>query len=177
MNENKTDGRVTKGKYHEWISDEGLKIIEGWARDGLSNKQIAHNIGIDEATFYTWQHKYDKFHEAVKKGKEVIDREVENALLKRALGYEAEETKTYFKKGKNGEETKHIEKTKKHVAGDTTSMIFWLKNRKPDEWNDRREITHTGSIDSNVKMFEKVSTDELRDIVSDVKDILRGDNQ
>ncbi|MDU2778817.1 MAG: helix-turn-helix domain-containing protein [Staphylococcus epidermidis] len=146
MSENKTDGRVTKGKYHDWISDEGLKIIEGWARDGLSNKQIAHNIGIDEATFYTWQHKYDKFHEAVKKGK-------------------------------NGEETKHIEKTKKHIAADTTSMIFWLKNRKPDEWNDRREITHTGSIDSNVKMFETVSTDELRDIVSDVKDILRGDNQ
>lgn len=177
MSEHNETNEVTKGKYHDWLTDEGLSIIEGWARDGLSNKQIAHNIGISEVTFYAWQKEHAKFSKAVKKGKEVIDREVENALLKRALGYEAEETKTYFKKSKNGEETKHIEKTKKHIAADTTSMIFWLKNRKPDEWNDRREITHTGSIDSNVKMFETVSTDELRDIVSDVKDILRGDNQ
>lgn len=137
----------TKGKYHYWISDEGLTLVTGWARDGLSNKQIAHNIGIQEGTFYEWQKRHSEFSKAVKKGKEVIDREVENALYNKA------------------------------IEGDTTSMIFWLKNRRPEQWSDRKEITHGGSVDSNVKMFEKVSTDELRDIVSDVKDILRGDNE
>ena len=152
-----------KGVYREWISDEGLTIVKGWAMDGLSNKQIAHNMGIDESTFYEWQNKFSQFSEAVKEGKAVIDRQVENALLKRALGYEVEESKTYMKDDGTGRKIKHVEKTNKHISSDATSMIFWLKNRKPNEWNDRRQVEHSGGLDNtNVNTFKDISTEELK---------------
>lgn len=82
---------MAKGKYQEWIADEGLLLIEGWARDGLTDEQIAYNMGINKATLYRWKDKYRDICDALKRGKEVIDRQVENALLKRALGYQFEE--------------------------------------------------------------------------------------
>ncbi|MDN9837833.1 helix-turn-helix domain-containing protein, partial [Clostridioides difficile] len=71
-------------KYEYWITEEGLIKIEGWARDGLTDEQIAFNIGINVKTLYDWKKKYSNICNALKKGKEVIDRQVENALLKRA---------------------------------------------------------------------------------------------
>ena len=121
--------------YEQWEKDGELKdkliLIQGMARDGLTQQQIANNLGISIDTLIENKKKYSEFNNALKKGKEVIDFEVENALLKRALGYEYEE-ETY----ENGILTK---KVKKHVAPDTTAQIFWLKNRKPNNWKDRVE--------------------------------------
>lgn len=129
---------MAKGKYHEWLSEDGLIKIQGWARDGLIDEQIAHNMGITTKTLYEWKNKYGEISEALKKGKEVIDRQVENALLKRALGYTYDET-TY----EDGIETKRVTK---EVAPDTTAQIFWLKNRKPTEWRDKIEQQQTVTI-------------------------------
>lgn len=129
---------MAKGKYHEWLSEDGLIKIQGWARDGLIDEQIAHNMGITTKTLYEWKNKYGEISEALKKGKEVIDRQVENALLKRALGYAYDET-TYD----DGVETKRVTK---EVAPDTTAQIFWLKNRKPAEWRDKIEQQQTVTI-------------------------------
>ena len=129
---------MAKGKYHEWLSEDGLIKIKGWARDGLIDEQIAHNMGITTKTLYEWKNKYGEISEALKKGKEVIDRQVENALLKRALGYAYDET-TY----EDGVETKRVTK---EVAPDTTAQIFWLKNRKPAEWRDKIEQQQTVTI-------------------------------
>ena len=149
------------GKYHEWITEEGLLKIEGWARDGLTDEQIAHNIGIRRETLYVWKNKYSNISNALKKGKEVIDRQVENALLKRALGYEYEEVKQIVEKDEKGKDRKRIEKTVKQVIPDTTAQIFWLKNRKPAEWRDRHNIEHEGSID--ISNMDKLITDYLSD--------------
>ena len=119
------------GKINEWLEKDKLILLEGWARDGLTDEQIAKNIGINRTTLYDWKKKEVNIADALKKGKEVIDFEVENALLKRALGYEYEE-ETY----ENGILTK---KVKKQVPPDTTAQIFWLKNRKPNNWKDRIE--------------------------------------
>lgn len=122
-------------KYDEWLTDEGLLKIEGWARDGLTDEQIAHNMGIVPSTFYEWKKKYSELSEVLKKGKEVVDRLVENALLKRALGYEYDEvTKELTDDG-----MKITKTVRKQVNPDTTAQIFWLKNRKPDDWRDKRE--------------------------------------
>lgn len=129
---------MAKGKYHEWLSEDGLIKIQGWARDGLIDEQIAHNMGITTKTLYEWKNKYGEISEALKKGKEVIDRQVENALLKRALGYTYDET-TY----EDGVETKRVTK---EVAPDTTAQIFWLKNRKPTEWRDKIEQQQTVTL-------------------------------
>lgn len=81
-------GRLSKYE-SEW--KEKLIIIEGWARDDLTDEQIANNTGISTGTLYEWKKKYLEFWEALKRGKEIIDREVENALLKRALGCKCRE--------------------------------------------------------------------------------------
>ena len=134
---------MAKGKYEYWISPEGLLVIEGWARDGLTDEQIAENAGINPATLYVWKKKYPEISEALKKGKDVVDRQVENALLKRALGYEYEEVKEKFECGIITERTV----TKKEVAPDTTAQIFWLKNRKPDKWRDKPGYEDTSELD------------------------------
>ena len=144
------------GKYHEWTTEEGLLKIEGWARDGLTDEQIAHNIGIVPSTLYEWKKKHSEISEALKKGKEVIDRQVENALLKRALGYEYEEVKQIIEKDEMGKDRKRIEKTVKKVIPDTTAQIFWLKNRKPHEWRDKRDIEHSGSINSGLNKLDSI---------------------
>ena len=119
--------------------DEKLELIEGWARDGLIDEQIAEKMGIHVATLYEYKKKYPELSETLKKGKEIIDRQVENALLKRALGYDYEETKVTMTD--KGSKSKRIERTTKHAQPDTTAQIFWLKNRKPDEWrhNDNND--------------------------------------
>ncbi len=100
----------------DWLVPDKLTLLKGWARDGLTDKEIIQRIGISRATFDRWKqyavtqdgHEVKPIAEALKDGKEVIDYEVENALLKEAL------------------------------SGNTTAQIFWLKNRRPDKWRERR---------------------------------------
>ena len=133
---------MAKGKYEYWLTPEGLLKLEGWARDGLTDEQIAQNIRISRETLYAWKKKYPDISDALKRGKEIVDRQVENALLKRALGYEYEEVKKKFECGVMTERTV----TKKEVVPDTTAQIFWLKNRKPDKWRDKPDYEDTSAI-------------------------------
>lgn len=149
MSEKKASNRGSHGKYGAWIAPEGLLKIQGWARDGLSDKQIAHNIGITQTTLYEWQKRFPELSEALKKGKEVVDREVENALLKRAMGYEyTEVTQEPVENKDTGEVRMQVTKrVTKQIAPDVTAQIFWLKNRKPDEFRDKRDVELSGSVD------------------------------
>lgn len=137
---------MAKGKYEYWLTPEGLLKIEGWARDGLTDEQIANSMGVNKATLYRWKEKYCDICNALKRGKEVVDRQVENALLKRALGYTYEEI-TY----EGGAETKRVVK---EVVPDTTAQIFWLKNRKREAWADRQNIELSQPIDDSLKEME-----------------------
>lgn len=151
-----------KGKYEYWLSPEGLLKLESWARDGLIDEQIAENIGINPATLYDWKKKYPEISEALKKGKEVVDIEVENALLKRALGYEYTETKTE-ECIVEGVPVKRVTKTVKEVIPDTTAQIFWLKNRKPGQWRDKQDIEHSGAVNVR-KVYDEMSEEELKEL-------------
>ena len=141
---------MAKGKYEYWLTPEGLLKIEGWARDGLTDEQIAVNIGIGYSTLQTWKSKYQDIQNTLKKGKEVVDRQVENALLKRALGYEYDEVKEKFEGNVMTERTV----TRKEVVPDVTAQIFWLKNRKREAWADRRNIEISQPIDDSIKEME-----------------------
>ena len=110
---------MATGKYAYWTTGDGLTLLEGWARDGLTNEQIAHNVGITAKTLYEGQHRFSEISDALKKGKEIVDYEVENALLNKAIG------------------------------GDVTAQIFWLKNRKPDKRRDKPVQVNDSKADTN----------------------------
>ena len=121
---------MAKGKYEKWLKEENLLLLEGWARDGLTDEQIAKNIGITVSTFYEWKKKYSEISESLKKGKEVVDYEVENALLSSALW------------------------------GNTTAQIFWLKNRRPDKWLDKqKEETDKTALDKLDSILKEIKDD------------------
>lgn len=139
---------MAKSKYETHVKDK-LVLVEAWARDGLTDEQIAIKLGIATSTLNEYKKKYPEFSESLKKGKEIIDVQVENALLKRALGYDYDETYEYS----NEEEIDGKKKTKKetkyyvkHCPPDTTAIIYWLKNRKAREWRDKREEEFDNNI-------------------------------
>lgn len=125
---------MAKGKYADWLTKEKLLLIEGWCRDGLTEEQIAKNMGISRSTLSDWKNKYSDISDTLKKGKEVVDRKVENALLKRALGYSYKETTKELDRATG--EMKITKEITKEVVPDTTAQIFWLKNRKAKEWKN-----------------------------------------
>lgn len=146
---------MAKGKYQEWLTKDGLTVLEGWARDGLTDEQIASNMGISTATLYNWKSKHVEILEALKRGKEVVDIQVENALLKRALGYEYTEETVEI-----GPTGKRIKQTVKQVVPDTTAQIFWLKNRQPEKWRDKPLEAREGTQDENRITVEVVDRRE-----------------
>ncbi len=151
---------MAKSKYEEFVLPK-LTLVEGWARDGLTDKQIATNLGVAESTLNEYKKKYPEFSESLKKGKEVVDYEVENALLKRALGYKYDEvTIEEFEDG--SVKTKTVTK---EVIPDTTAQIFWLKNRKPDKWRDKQSIE--ADISNNTNPFTDLTTEELKKLIQD----------
>ena len=130
-----------KGKFEEWLTDDGLLRLQGWARDGLTNIQIAANMCVAERTFTEWVARFPAISAALKKGKEPVDTQVENALLKRALGYDYEETITEVEEYPGGKTKRHVRKVTKHVPADVTAQIYWLKCRKPKQWREKVEAT------------------------------------
>lgn len=145
---------MAKGKYEKWLTEEGLLLIEGWKRDGLSDQQVARNIGCSYSTLKEWANRYPAISAALKKGREVVIREVENALVKRARGYRyTEETKERKYNNRTGEfelvVTKSVEKT---VPPDVGAIAFYLKNVDPEHWRDKQNIELSSQQDDMAKM-------------------------
>lgn len=97
---------MAQGLYKEWLEPENLLLLQGWKRDGLTDEQIAHNIGINVRTLWKWKAKYGQIKQALKIGKQQANFIIENELFKKAR------------------------------KGNTTAMIFWLKNNWRDKYND-----------------------------------------
>lgn len=153
---------MAKSKWNQ--IKEKLLLVESWTRDGLTDEQIANNLGISKDTFYKYKKEHTDFSDSLKRGKEIVDYQVENALLKRALGYQYKETTTerVYNTKKEKYEMVVTKEVVKEVQPDTTAQIFWLKNRKPKEWRDKQQIEHSGEINNP---FKELSTEELRQIV------------
>lgn len=135
-------------KPEEWIEPERLTLLTAWARDGLIDEEIAKKMNVSPPTLYKYKKMFPQIVEALRKGKELVDVEVENALYKKALGYNVSVQKAFKLKdivyGENGRkisETERIEYAEEeiHIPADTTAQIFWLKNRKRKEWRDKVE--------------------------------------
>lgn len=163
---------VAKGKYQEWLTKEGLLRLQGWARDGLSDEQIAANMDINISTLYDWKNKHAEISEALKEGKDAVDRQVENALLKSALGYKYDEV-TEERRDDMLVVTKVVHK---EVQPNTTAQIFWLKNRKRLEWRDRVENAITGADGGAVKV-ETLTDADVDARIKELESKLKGLNK
>lgn len=114
-------------KIDEWLEKDKLILLEGWARDGLTKEQIAHNIGIGRTTLYEWEQKEPNIANVLKRNREIVDFEVENALYKSAM------------------------------SGNVTAQIFWLKNRRKEQWRDKVEYeTNNDDLNKVKELLSKI---------------------
>lgn len=137
----KNQGRKNDSKVDYWLTEDGLILLEGWARNSTTKTEIADRIGITLSTLLKWCDKYEEINRAVNSTREVVDFMVENALLKAALGYRTTEIKvTVGKKVINGETVELLkETTTKEVPPNVNAATLWLNNRKFDDWKRNRD--------------------------------------
>nr|DAV95813.1 MAG TPA: terminase small subunit [Caudoviricetes sp.] len=123
------------------ISKECLILLEGWRRDGITLREIEKRLGISSNTFGKIRKEYPEVENALKRGTTTVNYEVENALLKAALGYTKTSVKTYIenKPDKAGNRQVRMEKEETEVGPNATACIAWLNNKKPEEWKRNRD--------------------------------------
>ena len=161
--------KVAKGKYEYWLTEDGQLLLENWARKGLTQEQIAKNIGISRSTLKEWIKRYPAISATLNaRARDLADIEVENALRKRAIGYTyTEVTRERVVDEETGESMMVVTKeVTKEVIPDVTAQIYWLKNRRPQDWRDKREaaidvheIPDDGFIDALKHAGSEVSDD------------------
>ena len=204
---------MAKAEYKKWQEPDNLIKLQGWARDGLTNEQIAQKIGVRRETISVWCSKYPNIANALKKGKEVIDYEIENSLISTMKKHKIKTT-TYKMVKKDdlvlkAERTKfmnmfkldHPDATKEQILIATaenvavyeripmtetvtevdpnvSSMIFWLKNRKPDVYRDqtfkklneanaRKAIAEANISEKQLKALEEADNPDNRTVIVD----------
>jgi hypothetical protein len=141
-----------------------LERIKAWARDGATDEIICKKLNIAQSTFYKYKNEHLEFADALKKGKEDIDIKVENALLKRALGYAYEEVIKENVVDVEGNEGLKVTKiVRKQMAPDTTAQIFWLKNRRPELWRDKHDFVDEGGYNENKTTLKGLLEKELKE--------------
>lgn len=151
--------RGRKSEYKDEYSEQALKLC----LLGATDKEIADFFSVSEQTLNSWKKKYPKFLESLKKGKGLADANVASRLYNRAIGYSCKATKFATDKGKITDQIEYTE----HYPPDTTAAIFWLKNRQPEKWRDRKEV------DANVNLgdeLESLSDEQLEAIIRGEKE-------
>jgi transposase-like protein len=153
---------MAKGKYKQWLTDDGLIALVTWARLGLTDADIAKNMDINVSTLYEWKKKYKEIAKSLTYAKAKADSIVENALYKRATGFNYEETtrERRINKETNEYEMVTTKIVTKMVVPDTTAQIYWLKNRKQNMWRDKHEVNVSGNLE--VKEFGVALTDFIK---------------
>lgn len=157
----------------EWLEEDNLMLLECWSRDGYTYQDIANRIGISGSTLTAWRKTYPEIHEALRKGREIIDYKVENALLKSALGYKTKEVKvtTTIKFGKVVETIKEV--TDKEQAPNVSAIQCWLYNRLPQKWknmNSKSNILEDIDEDTSIQVTVTRASQKAKQDISDNKE-------
>lgn len=159
-------------KLDTWLTEQGLITLKGLARKGLSDADIAKSIGVSRSTLMLWKKQNKAISDTLRDGKLHADMGVENALYQKACGYSYKEVKEVAYKDKETGELliNKREVTTKHVPGDTTAQIFWLKNRRPEDWKER--VTERGDDTENQlsSFFDALQTNVKNISNTDVND-------
>lgn len=148
-------GFVRDSQVDYWLTDDGLTLLECWARDGLTDQEMALKVGVTKLALRQWRETYPEIARALATGREIIDYKVENALLKAALGYTTKEVKVTLGKKVIGGETVQMlkETTTKEVAPNVMAAMFWLNNREFDKWKRNRDkVVDLDEQDNNISI-------------------------
>lgn len=160
---NKRGGvNIAKSKSTYWRTKAGLEQIESWASEGLTDKEMSKKMGIGRTTFYDYIKKYPNISDSLKKGKKLIDCKVEQKLFNKCMGTKT--TKVIKELNKDTGELVITKEITEEVAPDTTAIIYWLKNRKPEMWKDKQTLEHTGSVEVNP--YSQLTVEELRKLAN-----------
>jgi len=157
--EKSAGGRPSKYK------PEYVELAYNYTLLGAINKELAKFFDTNTQTINDWMERHPEFSDAIKRGKAIADSQVAKKLYTRAKGYEYEET-TYETVSRKDKKDPPILKTKttiKHMAPDVTACIFWLKNRRPDLWRDRRYTEIAGKDGGPIETSQKVDLSSLSD--------------
>lgn len=173
---------ANKTKYDPKITPT---IILWMSRSGLVDSEMAKELKISRKTLHNWKKKYPEVKQALRAGKNWFDASVEQKLFQRAVGYKSTEVTItykylYKKKSEDGspildpETGKHMKQitgethNTRDIPPDNTSIIFWLKNRQPEKWNDVYNMKHSGKIENEHKTvhinYDKLSEEEAKEL-------------
>lgn len=144
-------------KADQWLTDDGLLLLEHWKRNDLSDAEIAKRIGISSKTLGTWKERYLQISSALKKGLDYAVADAEKALVEKFKVQTITEEKEEVWQNDDGTIKKHKIVTKKQIAPDTTAIIFFLKAK--GGWRDNFEITDNTAIDKLDRILEGIRTD------------------
>lgn len=157
MEENTEESVIGRPSKYRDIDLDKVKLL---AEKGWTDIEMSEFFNVSDRTWYRWKGEHDEFCQALSNWKENSDSRVERSLYERATGYTHKEDKIFVSDGKE-----LIVPTIKYYPPDATSMIFWLKNRQPKTWRDKREL------DANVNhKFADLSDDELDDELEEMGD-------
>ena len=145
------------------FKQEYIQLAENYALLGATDAEMADFFGVSEQTLNTWKKKYPEFLESLKKGKAVADANVASRLYSRAIGYAAKAPKFATNEGKLTDKVEYIER----YPQDATAAIFWLKNRQPGKWRDKKEVENQVKLGDEL---ESMSDEELTAIIRGEKE-------
>lgn len=180
MSEKKENAIPKGGRGRPVYSEEHATQAYKLSLLGLVDTELAQFFDVSERTINNWKKKHPEFDSALKRGKAVADSNVATKLYTRAIGYEYDEV-TIEQIPSRGDSPSRMKRktTTKHIPASETAMIFWLKNRRPDLWRDRREITGKDGADL-VKIPEidiESFTDEERKILRKIGELSFNDKE
>lgn len=124
--------RAKKNGYEDWETPEQIAKIEAWAAEGLTKAEIAHNMGISRSAFVNWRSKSSDIENAIKRGEDSAIDKVENALFSAAC------------------------------SGNITAQIFFLKNKRPDAWKDKRDTEISGNGEMRLSWRSPTKNEEKK---------------
>lgn len=131
-----------------WLSEDGRALIAGWRRNGVPLTEIAEkNIGISKTAFWGWYRQSEELRRACAISKEIADYTVEDALYRRAIGYNYEEKVYELLEG----EVRLTKIFEKHMPPDTKAIMQWLFNRRPEVWRAIQEPLESTQYTETIK--------------------------
>ena len=134
--------------------DKFLHIAKHACFLGATDQELADMLEVSVRTIYNWRVSKPEFAEVLAAGKEIADERVERSLYQRAIGYEQDEVKIFMP---GGAEAPVYAPFRAKIAPDVTAAIFWLKNRKGQDWRDKteRDVNH-GVQDSLTELLNQI---------------------